>query len=345
MNDNKIDIYSPRVTYKPFDKLWAYEAWQQHKRVHWMGEDIRLDVDVSDYASAPTGLKFFIEKLMLIFTQMDVDVGEFYTKYICNTFPKPEIRMMATGFADRESEHMFTYSLFSDTVGIGDKAYTDFLNIEELRAKHDLFVDIIRTIDDLDTSRVLKDYLRIVIYSGFGEGVSLFTSFGMLLSLSMPEINKFPGLETIVNYSIRDENIHYSSMLKLAKEEIYTHLSEMDKSFVKEFVSDFAYKLFRIELAFIKYIFLDTGITHITVDDMVDYLVGIINRRGQYLFSEDFILDTCQNCGTKIQDWINFKVGDVHEQFFEVKATAYGKGGINYANVKECNFSIPEILL
>ena len=334
------DIYTPRITYKPFDRQWIYETWQKHKRVHWMGEDIRLDVDVSDYARSPPGLKFFIEKLMLIFTQMDVDVGEFYTKYICNTFPLPEIRMMATGFADRESEHMFSYSLFSDTVGIGDKAYTDFLKIPELREKHDLFIRQMELIDKLEERDIVKDYLRISCYSGFGEGVSLFTSFGMLLSLSMPEINMYPGLETIVNYSIRDENLHYGSMLKIIKEELYPSLTEKEKDIVRSIVMNFAIAVFETESAFIKYIFRDTGITHISQKDMFDYLFTIINRRTHYLFGENILISS-DDIGNKILNWINYKVGDVHEQFFEVKATSYTKGGIDFSNVKECNFTLP----
>ena len=336
-----MNIYKERITYKPFDYPWVYQSWDDHENMHWTARDIRLDKDVQDFKEAPAGLKEYITKLMLLFTQQDVDVGNFYTKYICNAFPKPEIKMLASGIASRESIHQNCYALFVETIGLGDETFTEFLHIPELAAKHNLYEIYEDKIKHLNQPKYIKDYLNIVVYSGFGEGVSLFTSFGMLLSLSMPEINKFSGLETIVNYSIKDEQVHFTSMLKLIKEELFNNFTAYEKDFVKEFILEFVDKLYNIEKDFILYTFKDTGITHITAQDMLDYLTTIIDERLQYLFNINLYKSTESTQSTKIKDWITFKIGgEIQEQFFEVKATAYTKGGVDMTTLHKCNFTL-----
>ena len=332
-----MSVYKSRLTYKPFDEEWAFLTWERHEKLHWLVDDIRLDQDVRDYSNMSEGGKLFVNKLMLMFTQMDVDVGDYYLRYVANRFELPELKMMFSGFAAREAIHENAYSIFSDTLGLGDKAFTDFMNIPELKAKHDLFVYWMDRIDAWDISDKAKDFLKISIYSGFGEGVSLFSSFGMLLSLAMPNVNIMPGLATIVNYSIRDERIHYEAMIELATR-IYEEMDKFERNGCKEELLNFVDELYAVEVAFINYIFKDTDIKHITNKDVIDYVETILNRRYKALTGIDTIFAYVDGRSSVIDDFIVLNNGDMHENFFEVRATNYTKGGVDMTHVEEIMF-------
>ena len=53
----------------------------------------------------------------------------------------------------------------------------------------------------------------MAIYSGFTEGVQLFSSFAILLNF--PRHNLMKGMGQIVTWSIRDETLHVEGMSQL----------------------------------------------------------------------------------------------------------------------------------
>ena len=61
----------------------------------------------------------------------------------------------------------------------------------------------------------------MAIYSGFTEGVQLFSSFAILLNF--PRHNLMKGMGQIVTWSVRDETLHVEGMSQLFRTFIQEH--------------------------------------------------------------------------------------------------------------------------
>ena len=342
---SKLPIYKERLCYKPFDFQWAFLAYRESEDAHWTATETRLDRDVADYKTVMNdSQKAVILRLMLVFTQLDVDVGGFYLNFAARHFKAPELRQMISSFAAREGVHQDAYSHFADTLGLGDVAFQDWTNYPALVEKHDIFDEAIKEIDSCDLSGPAKDYLKIAVYSTFGEGVGLFTSFAILLSFNMTKVKLVPGLGSIVNYSIRDERLHYEAMTFLAKEHIYEYLSEYEKGRCKEFIGNHAMKVLAVEDAFLEFIFEGVTLDHVTIRDCKDYLRTIVGRRVEDLgFKDDFpFFNTFPTIhSTLLDDFISDQNGSQLENFFEIKATQYSRTAMDVSNIENCKFPLP----
>ena len=83
----------------------------------------------------------------------------------------------------------------------------------------------------LEDAKLINDYINkikvtskdkesiakaLAVYSGFTEGLQLFSSFVILLNF--PRFGKMKGMGQIITYSIRDESLHVEAMTKLFRE-------------------------------------------------------------------------------------------------------------------------------
>ena len=124
--------------YKPFAYPWAVELTKKHEEIHWVEDEAELSEDVQDWRTKLSDQeKDFIENILRLFTQSDVDVGAGYIDKYMPIFKKPEARMMMSSFANMESIHQHAYSLLLDTVGMPDNEYKAFADYEEMADKHD----------------------------------------------------------------------------------------------------------------------------------------------------------------------------------------------------------------
>ena len=100
-----------------------------------------------------------------------------YAQHYLPTFKQPEVRMMLVAFAAMEAVHQEAYSLLLETLGKEDDMYKEFMDIQEMVEKHEYLSDF----NMKDPHNIAK---TIAVYSGFTEGVQLFSSFAILLELS-----------------------------------------------------------------------------------------------------------------------------------------------------------------
>ena len=225
-------IKSQRV-FKPMKYPKAYEYWQQHERMHWLFDEVPLADDIQDYSVADKEEQEFISGVMKLFTHNDVEVSNGYTQLL-RVFKPTEVQMMLHGFAAREQIHIAAYSLFTETLGFPDSFYTEFLEVPEMKVKVDylentkikkyeeyeedydtLFCDPSREeefnkyddVTDYINTKYKEDVVKtLAVYATLTEGVSLFAQFAMLLKYQT--LNKYKGLGTIVEWSIKDEETH-----------------------------------------------------------------------------------------------------------------------------------------
>ena len=133
-----MSLLNARAIYKPFKYPWAYDAWLQQQRIHWIPEEVPLADDVSDWNSKLTkSERNLLSQIFRFFTQSDIEVNNCYMKHYSQVFKPTEIQMMLSSFSNMETIHIAAYSHLMDTIGMPEVEYEAFLQIKEMRDKYD----------------------------------------------------------------------------------------------------------------------------------------------------------------------------------------------------------------
>lgn len=202
-----------------FKYPWAIEYYKKHDVAVWHDSEYSLSQDIQDYAKASPQEKADLEAIMPLFVQNDVEATTGYEALLRIMKPM-EIRLMLGSSLAREGTHVFNYANFVETVGLPDSTFTTFLDRPVMSTKIDYLEKAkVRKYEDykavgMSDAEVDKEFRRAVarmlaVYAGGLEGVSLMAQFAMLLEYQF--VGKYPGLCTIVEWSIKDEMMHLIS--------------------------------------------------------------------------------------------------------------------------------------
>lgn len=194
----------------------------------WKWDSVGLDKDVSDYNSADADEKEIIEYIMMLFTQNEVMVSDGYNK-LATIFKPTEIKNWFITANGTEVTHELAYSLFTETLSLPDKIYTDFLDVNVMSTKTTFLGQCkVKKYEEykamgLSAAEIDRTYRRdvakmLAVYGGGGEGVTLYAQFALLLAFQFS--GKYPGLCQIVEYSIRDEYTHFIGNCEIFREYI-----------------------------------------------------------------------------------------------------------------------------
>ena len=133
-----MDLLTANPVYKPFRYPWAYEAWLQQQRIHWLPEEVPLADDVKDWQKNLTAAeRNLLTQIFRFFTQADVEVNNCYMKQYSQVFKPTEVLMMMSAFSNTETIHIAAYSHLLDTIGMPEIEYTAFLKYKEMKDKYD----------------------------------------------------------------------------------------------------------------------------------------------------------------------------------------------------------------
>lgn len=315
-----MSIIESRDYYKPFQYGWAFERYRQAQKAHWLPEEVPLSEDVIDWNQKLTvAEQNLLTQLFRFFTQGDVDIAAAYFDRYIPAFPHPEVRMMLSAFSTAEANHAHAYSLLLDTIGMPETEYKAFQQFEEMKAKHEyLFADRLRG------NSLKKLALDLAIFSAFGEGMQLFSSFAILMSFQRRGLMK--GMSTIVEWSIRDESLHVESMIEVFHTLIAENPSIWTDSF-KAYIYEACRDMVDLEDAFIDLAFelTDKGkIGDITAAECKTYIRYIADRRLLQLG-----LKANYGVSENPFDWLDWIMNaETHTNFFENRSTEYTKGGV-----------------
>jgi ribonucleoside-diphosphate reductase beta chain len=315
---SKYKLTEERAYFKPFNYPWAYDAWLKHEQSHWLHTEVPMLEDVKDWKKKLTNEeKHFLTQIFRFFTQGDIDVAGGYVRNYLPYFPQPEIRMMLTGFAARESLHIAAYSHLIETLGLPETTYNEFLEYAEMKEKHDYVMELSsRNGTKENTAR------HIAVFSAFTEGMQLFSSFIMLLNF--PRHGKMKGMGQIVTWSIVDETQHAESMIKLFKTYIEEN-REIWNDELKSSIYTVAERMVELEDKFIDLAFSTGAMENLTPEDVKKYIRYIADRR---LISMGLkgIFKVKKNPLPWVEEMIN---APTHTNFFENRATDYAKGALS----------------
>lgn len=312
----KLKLTDERNFFKPFHYPWAYDAWLKHEQSHWMHTEVPMIEDVKDWKNKLNdNEKHFLTNILRFFTQGDVDVAGGYVNNYLPYFPQPEVRMMLMGFAAREALHVAAYSHLIETLGMPESTYNEFLQYEEMRAKHDYFLSIAGQ----DATTIAQ---QIAAFSAFTEGMQLFSSFIMLLNF--PRHGKMKGMGQIITWSIVDETQHAESMIRLFRTFVEEN-RDIWKDELKSEIYSIAEKMVELEDKFIDLSFSMGAMEGLSSDDVKRYIRYICDRRLISLGLKG-IFKVKKNPLPWVEEMIN---APTHTNFFENRATDYAKGALS----------------
>ena len=310
-----MSLLATRDYYKPFDYPWMFDYYSQQNQMHWFPEDVPLHNDVKDWQSLDDNEKNLLTQIFRLCTQADVDVSSGYVDRYMRIFKKPEARMMMGAFNNMESIHQHAYSLLLDTVGMPEIEYKAFAEYEAMADKHE-YIDNVKVTKG-DKRSIAK---ALAVYSGFTEGLQLFSSFIVLLNF--PRFGKMKGMGQIITYSIRDESLHVEAMTKLFREFIKENIEIWTDDFKKE-IYQACRDMVELEDRFLDLVFEMGDIEGLTKEEVLKYIRYIADRRLLQLGLKP-------NYGVKDNPllWLDEVLGVEHQNFFEGRATAYMKAGL-----------------
>lgn len=324
-------IFQPRSFYKPFDYPWAFDLYKAQNKAHWLAEEVSMAADIQNWKkSLNISDKHLISQILRFFTQGDVDVADGYIDKYMPIFKKPELRNMLTSFANMESIHQDAYSTLLDDLGFGEKEYKAFLEYEEMVEKHDYLFDSYFDIPEYPkTEEEAKKYTRqvaknIAIYSAFTEGVQLFSSFAILFNFGRQDV-PMNGLAKIVEFSIKDENMHVEGLTHVFR----TIVSENpwlkdEKGEFNDIIVEIAEKVIEMEDRFIDLAFELGDQERLTAEEVKKYIRYIADFR-----LEQLGFDPIYKVKNPLPWMMWITDGEDHQNFFEGRSASYSKANFS----------------
>jgi ribonucleoside-diphosphate reductase beta chain len=315
-------LLTPRPTYAPFEYEQAYKYWELQQQSHWLHTEIAMASDINDWKMTLTDSeRYVVGQILKGFTQSEVFIQEYWSQMVCKWFKKPEIQMMAAAFASMESVHAVSYAYLNQSLGLED--FSAFLHEPTAKAK----IDRLITTKGKSKQEIARS---LAIFSGFNEGVNLFSSFAILLNFS--RFNKMKGVGQIIKFSIKDESLHSDAGCWLFRTLIGENPDVWDDELKKSIYE--AAKL-TVELE----------------DNFIDKAFELGDIEG--LTSKDVKAFIRHRCNTKLTDlglktnWKNvdkdalkrmawFDVlssGTSHSDFFASRVSDYSKGTIDFSGI------------
>ena len=302
------------LSYKPFHADWAVEMSQVHEKIHWIEDEVSLQEDVRQWKNNELSKEDYnlITQILRLFTQSDVAVGQNYCDALIPFFKNNEIRTMYLSFANREATHQRAYALLNDTLGLPESEWTAFLNYAEMSDKW----DFMRSFETDTVEGVMLTIAKMM----FTEGVSLFGAFVMLLNFQ--RFGKMPGMNTIVEWSLRDESVHvegHQKVLEVMRHEYPGLFSKLEDQIIA-----MAREVYFLEERFIDLAFEMGNVEGLTAYQVKEYIKYLIDRRLIQMGIKGIF---------KVKDnpiaWLDWVLNAPdHSNFFEKRVTQYSKGGV-----------------
>jgi len=307
-----MSLLEERVGYKPFRYPWAYEAWQQQQRCHWLPEEVPLADDVKDWHRKLTAAeRNLLTHVFRFFTQSDVEVNNCYMRHYARVFKPTEVQMMLAAFSNMETIHIAAYSHLLDTIGMPEAEYSAFLHYAEMRDKYD-HLQRFSCETKADIARTLA------MFGAFTEGLQLFASFAILLNF--PRFNKMKGMGQIVSWSARDETLHTNAVIRLFR----TFIAENPSLWTDTLRHDLhvtCNTVLQHEDAFIDLAFELGGVEGLEAAEVKRYIRYIADRRLAQLG-----LQPVHAIDENPLPWMESMLNGVeHANFFENRATEYSR--------------------
>jgi ribonucleoside-diphosphate reductase beta chain len=297
-----------------FEHPEFFEAYQKALSSIWRPQEVSFESDIRDWQNSSQDEREIIGGILRGFTQLECHVSDYWAN-IPTWFPKHEVAAVARAFSLSEIVHAEAYNLLSDTLGLDE--FEAFLGDPTAQQKIGYFLQ----------NRGIKESLAV--FSGAGEGVSLFSSFAVLLSLNLT--GRFKGIAQIISWSALDEQQHSDTGIRLFRELIAEDPLTLEESIS---ISKGFDAVLENEFAFLDKIFEGRTLSTISKDDVREYILYRANDRLARLgIQKTFKYD--EPSANRIKEWFHpIMKGATSTDFFAQKGD-----GANYISKPTQDFS------
>jgi len=312
-------LLQPRLVYSPFEYPIAYDFWLVQQQAHWLHTEISMARDIVDWNTMSLEQKQVIGSVLKGFTQTEVIVNEYWSRKVSHWFPKPEIAMMASAFANMESIHAKAYAYLNESLGLEE--FSAFLQEPSAKAKIDHLIET--------TGKSKRDIARsLAVFSGFAEGVQLYSSFAVLMNYSRHKL--MMGVGEIVAFSVKDESLHSVAGCWLFREFISEHPEIWDDELKKD-IYEAARAAVKLEDNFIDHIFADgKPVLDLDPKDLKQF----IRYRANTKLTDLGLKSNWKNIDMSAIErmaWFDFMtIGEDHQDFFAGRVSGYSKGVVEW---------------
>lgn len=311
-----MDIFSTRELYKPFEYPEFEEFHTKLMSSFWHPHEVSLDSDIKDFnQNLSKDEKEIVTRILRNFVQSEIHVGCFWGDFVSDWFKKPEIQNVARFISGNESIHSFGYDYLNASLGLEE--YHLLKNDKKLYARVENLIN--------KRARTREGKLKqIALYSVFGEGVALFSSFLILFSFTRKNLLKNIG--QIISWSSIDEGLHSDigcHLFNLVKKENPELWTEEFKNEIYEICE----KIVNTEIELIDRVFENVE-TSITTKELVkNFVKDKANKQLKKInLSKKYKVDKNQ---LKETEFFNIMVnGESQNDFFANKTTEYSRGSI-----------------
>lgn len=309
-----------------FDYPQFFDYYEKALSSVWRPQEVSLSADVRDWQHNTTQAeRDLIAGILRGFTSAELGIGCYWGDKVCKMTPKPEVHAMARMFSAFEQIHAQAYNYLSDTLGLNE--FEEFLADPIAQQKVEKFFQ-----------DCLSDKVSLAVFSGAGEGVSLYSSFAILLAFSKD--GRFKGLAQIISWSSIDEDKHSEGGCELFRELVAeTGITQEEV----QAIYDGFDAVIQNEYAFLDNIFskIDNDSIPIALAELKAYIKGRAVNRQKRLGLEPSILMTAEEIklAERISSWFDPMIsGQISTDFF-----ARQKAGDSYIAKPSQDFSVVDL--
>lgn len=318
-------LLTPRSVMLPYKYQQAYIYWEQQAQVHWLPSEVSMNTDVNDWRfNLSEHEKHVIGHILKGFAQSEVFIGDYWSNKVANWFKHFEVQGMANTFASMETIHAVAYALLNQTLGLDD--FEAFLHEPTTKAKIDRL---------MDTRGKSKEQIAksLAIFSAFNEGVSLFSSFAILLNFS--RFNKLKGVGQIIAWSVRDESLHSEAGCWLFRTFVQEYPDIWTDDLKKE-LYDAARLTVSLEDDYIDKAFEGGDLEGLSKSDLKQYIRLRANTKLGDIGLKTNWKNIDMEAVKRITSWFEpMTSGTEHADFFAGRVSTYSKGVISFDNIWE----------
>lgn len=213
--------------------------------------------------------------------------------------------------------HAVAYNFLSDTLGLEE--HDAFLKEPTAAAKLDNIIN-------RKENSLYDIALSLAVYSGFAEGVSLYSSFAILLSFSQRNLLK--GVGEIIAWSVVDERIHSYAGCWLYRQLVAEHPYILESD-IEERILEAADITLKLEFDFIDMVFDGVEVKGISAAGVKEFMKHRANLKLEELNIKP-VYEVDETLQREVSDWFYLSTeSENHTDFFAARPTNYTKGSFD----------------
>lgn len=317
-------LLDTRLSYSPFLYQPAYDYFVRQQMAHWLWTEIQLGRDVIDWQTKLADHeKQIVGQILKGFTTAETIISDYWSSKVGRWFKHSEVQMMARTFSSFENIHAASYANLQETLGLND--FDAFLAEPTARAKMDRLINVKgKSKEDIAKS--------LAIFSAFAEGVSLFSSFAVLLSFSQRDLLR--GVGQIIAFSILDEDLHSEAGCWLFREFVKEYPTVLTKEVINDIVEG-ARLTVQLEDDFLDKAFELGDLENLTKDDVKTFVRFRANNKLQELGLSINWKNLNKESLNRMAWFQKAAFGSVNQDFFADKETRYSKSAADFSKIWE----------